>query len=324
MQCTVSSFENNVIKVNGDTKTISGCISPETIQFNGTISNIDVKNQDIQDLNYGAVQRISSNFRIDFSNTNIRSIRAGAFLDLPQLAGITVVGNELFWINENAFQDLPWLNRVDLSYNKITDVSPRAFNNLPNLYNVSFYGNRLGHFDQSWFYKTPDLGILSLAYNRLRRIPQDAFTHLPAIRALWLNSNEIQFIEKYAFKGLRDLEDLDLSRNKLKSFAFNFYAPSSLHKVYIENNNITYISDEVLDVIRSALMLLTIDDNPLQCACLDKVMEWSDAFNIRVPQKELQGSSPICTVPKTNPNQCLERSDDDFQKGFWVGFERAR
>ncbi|XP_031350591.1 carboxypeptidase N subunit 2-like [Photinus pyralis] len=324
MQCTVPSFENNIIKVNGDSIKISGCISPDTIPFEGTISTITAKNQDIKNLNYGAVQGISSPFRIDFFNTSIEIIREGAFLDLPQLHRIFLVGNEIFWISENAFQDLQSLTEVYLDYNKITDVSPRAFNNLPDLVTVSIFGNQLEHFEQAWFYRTPALQFLSLGQNRLRKIPRGAFTNLPAIRELWFIRNEIEFVDKDAFKGLGNLITLNLAENKLKSFEFNFAIPVKFMRVIIDNNNITYISDKILDVIRPKLSVLTIADNPLQCACLDKIIQWSNAYNINVPQREFQQAGAVCIIPKTKPSQCLERSDDDFQKGFWVSFARER
>ncbi|XP_031350581.1 leucine-rich repeat-containing G-protein coupled receptor 6-like [Photinus pyralis] len=324
IQCVVPSFKNNIIEVNFQNQTISGCISPDTIGFEGTISEIEVKNQDIQDLNYGAVQRISSKFRIDFVSTNIDIIRAGAFLDLPKVNVISFMSNELSWISENAFQDLPSLNLLYLNYNKIADVSPRAFNNLPNLQTVTFIGNNLENFDQSWFYKTPRLLSLRLEQNRLRNIPRSAFINLPSIGYLWINTNEIEFVDKEAFKGLRNLQLLDLSENKLRRFNFNFYTPSKLMDLSINNNNITYISDEMLDIIRTKLLVLEVTDNPLQCACLDKIIQWSDAFNISIPQRKLPESGVVCTVPKTKPSQCLERSDDDFHKGFWVSFPRER
>ncbi|KAB0795542.1 hypothetical protein PPYR_09668 [Photinus pyralis] len=324
MQCTLPSFKNNIVKVDGESRTISGCISPDTIRAEGKISYILAENQDIQDLNYGAVQGISSSFRIDFLNTSIEIIRQGAFLDLPQLIRITLWDNELSWISENAFQDLPLLNEVHLDHNKITDVLPRAFSNLPNLDSVSFFGNQLENFDQSWFFNTPALQALKLGQNRLRKIPRGAFINLPSIKELGFARNELEFVDKDAFKGLRNLKFLNMAGNKLKSFDFNFHTPSKLMSVVIENNNITYISDEILDVIRPKLSKFTIADNPLQCACLDKIVKWSDAFDITLPQRELQQSGSVCIYPKTKPDQCLERGDDDLQDEFWVSFERER
>ncbi|KAB0795509.1 hypothetical protein PPYR_12354 [Photinus pyralis] len=324
IQCEVPSFKNNIIVANGDTPTtISGCISPDTIGFT-SIFRISAENQAIQDLNHGAVQGISSKFEIDFHNTSVEIIREGAFLDLPQLIRIYFMENELFWISESAFRNLPLLTEVHLEHNKITDVSPRAFNNLPNLTTVSLERNKLENCDQSWFYKTPVLQSLNLGENRLRKIPRAAFINLPSIQRLYLDLNQIEIVDKNAFMGLRNLKRLDLSDNKLKSFEFNFYAPSKLTFVSINNNNITYISDEVLDVIRPQLSELIIVDNPLQCACLEKIIKWSDTFNISVPQWEFEQSGAVCTVPKRKPSQCLERGDDDFEEGFWVSFVRER
>ncbi|KAB0802105.1 hypothetical protein PPYR_04291 [Photinus pyralis] len=325
MQCTLTSFKNNTIEINGVNETISGCISPDTIGFKGEISRIYIKDQNIRDLNYGAVQGISSKFAIDFFDAGIEIIREGAFLHLPRLSWIFFWFNKIFWISENSFQDLPSLEGVHLVGNNFTDMSPRAFNNLPKLTTLYLVDNKLENFNSSWFYKTPAVHLIMLGQNRLRKIQRGAFINLPAIEALDLNRNLIEFIHKDAFIGLRNLWHLNLAENKLKSFDCNFYAPTKLKEVDIRNNNITYISDEVLDVIRPQLSKLIVTDNPLQCACLDKIVQWSDAFNISVPQKkELQQSGAVCVFPKTKPSQCLERGDDDFQEGFWVSFVRER
>ncbi|XP_031351530.1 leucine-rich repeat-containing protein 15-like [Photinus pyralis] len=325
LQCTVPTFEKNRIYVNGhhgvDTQIISGCISPDTIRFKG-ITEITVDKQNIPDLNYGAVQGISTKFRISFVNTSIEIIREGAFLNLPKLERIYFRDNDLFWIGENAFQDLPSLTAVIMNFNKITELSPRAFSNLPHLTEVSFHKNNLENFDQSWFYKTPLLRFLTVSHNRLRKITRGAFITLPAIEKIYFGNNEIEFVDKDAFKGLRHLESLNLGQNKLKKFDFNFYTPSKLRDVYFQYNNITYISDEMLDVLGPTLLSLYISGNPLQCACLDKIIQWSDALEISVPQLKSpqSGAGAVCTLPKTKPSQCLERRDYDFQEGFSVGF----
>ncbi|XP_031351637.1 insulin-like growth factor-binding protein complex acid labile subunit [Photinus pyralis] len=322
VQCQVPSFDYNMMEVNGESQEINGCISPDKILYKGEISNIKVKHQNIQNLNYGAVQKISSRFFIDFVNTSIAIIREGAFLDLPQLHLINFEGNDLSWISENAFKDLPSLTEIYLDHNKIQDISPRAFNNLPELAKASLRGNTLASFDQSWFYKTPDLQFLNLGQNRLRNIQRGAFIKLPSLTRLWLDKNQIQFVDKDALKGLKNLKYLSLTENKLKNFDFNFYAPSKSISVSTNHNNITYISDEMLNVIGSKFLYLLITGNPLQCACLDKLIQLSDTFNIHVPQLKFTQSGAVCTIPKTKPNQCLERRDDDFQEGFWISFKR--
>ncbi|KAB0795514.1 hypothetical protein PPYR_12353 [Photinus pyralis] len=199
-------------------------------------------------------------------------------------------------------------SKIEINFRNTSIVIIRegAFLDLPQLY---LYKNQLENYDQFWFYKTPVLQSINLGQNRLRKIRGGAFINLPSIEYLWLYDNEIEFVDKDAFKGLTNLSILQLSGNKLKCFDFNFYASSKLVAVSVNNNNITYISYETLDVIRRKLKILEVEDNPLQCACLDK-------------RKCPKLGAAVCTFPKTKPSQCLERSDDDFQEGFWVSFAR--
>lgn len=319
LQCITPTFRNTTIKVNYDHKVMTGCISPETLQFEGEIRNVSAGNQDIVDLNRGAVQNIPSRFSIYFRNNNIEIIREEAFLNLSQIFLINLADNKISWISANSFKDLPSLERVSLDRNEISVISPGAFNNLPKLRVVYLTRNKLASFDQDWFVRTPKLLFLSLAWNRLRRIPKAALINLPSIKHLSFEKNQIDFIDKDAFQGLNNLTIAIFSENKLKSFDFNIRPPSKLTHIGIGFNNITFLSDEMLERIRPRLKLFSVTGNPWQCACFDKLISWGITNNVSVSFKCTQYES-VCVYPKTNPGVCIERGVHDFHIGYWKNF----
>lgn len=322
LQCPISTFDNTVIKVNNARETITGCISPETITFKGHITAISINNQDnILDLNYGAVQNISSNFRLDLRNNRIEFIREGAFLNLPGLYYINLRYNEITWIAKNSFKDLPSLGELLLSDNKITVVWQQAFTNLPKLMYIAFTGNKLDRFDQDWFSGTPNVERLYFGYNQLREITRGAFINLPNLKFLLFAQNLIEYIDPDAFKGLRNLEKVTFEDNRLRSIELNLHTPSKLAELYIMFNNITYISDRMLQTLQPSLKSFEVYRNPWQCSCLDKIVTWGLKNNISVNagwfRPELKATA-VCVLPTTFSQECLDRSDEEYEKGFWA------
>ncbi|KAB0793855.1 hypothetical protein PPYR_13475 [Photinus pyralis] len=319
-----STFDNTLVEVNGKSETISGCISPDTLKFKGVISNISCSNQNVLDLNEGALQNILSKFEVTLSGNNIELIREGAFINLPELYLIDLHNNKLSLIVEGSFKDLPSLNKLGLHTNQIKEVLPRAFNNLPKLSSVVLSENKLENFDQIWFYRTPALTAIDLSSNSLRDIKQRAFFNLPSIKDLAFANNQIEFIDKDAFQGLRNMRWLNLDRNRLKTLKINIHPPSKIEMLNIEFNNMTYISNGMLEALRPKLRLIAISGNPWQCPCYERISEWafksSGRFILDLAPPD--AAEVVCVYAKTpNFDLCVERSDDEFQEGFSKHFE---
>lgn len=316
-QCSSPSFDKTIVTVEAGTNTqvlIIDCISPETLKYEGELTKLSVSDQNIPDLNRGAVRGIQDSFVIEFKHNNIEIIREEAFLDLPNVTLIDLSENKIHWIGENAFFNLPSLNKVNLRSNSVTILS-RAFNGLPKLTEVDISDNNLESFDQGWFYRTPALWWLWFRDNRLRKIPKAAFINLPNIRQLHFENNQIDEIDPDAFKGLRNLERIYFASNKLKSFEINFSTPSKLMYMGIQFNNITYLSDRMLEIIKPNLLKFWITSNPWQCGCFDKLIDWGIKNNIQIAFMCVQLES-VCVYPKTRTMECVERTDDDFYSDY--------
>ncbi|KAK5640773.1 hypothetical protein RI129_009320 [Pyrocoelia pectoralis] len=318
LQCTTPTFENTIVSVNDNEETINGCISPDILKFKGEINKISAINQHILDLNEGAVQNIPTKLEIVFTANNIEIIKEDAFFNLTGLERIDLSENKINWVSENSFTNLPSLTQVNLRSNAV-GMTPRAFNNLPELSEVNFSENNLESFDQNWFYRTPKLRWLWFRNNRLRSIPKAAFIKLPSIVQLHFETNQIEHIDKDAFKGLRNLQRIYFAQNRLKNFEINFHTPSKLVYMGVQFNNITYISDKVLESIQPNLLKFWVTGNPWQCACFDNLINWGIKNRIEIAFMCVQHES-VCVYPKTNSTECIERSDDDFYNEFWKNF----
>lgn len=317
MQCSTPTFYNNIIRVNTATEIfISGCMSPETLQFEDNITEIAVSDENIFDLNEGAVQNISADeLVIYFHHNTIEIIRRNAFLNLPGLVRVDMGRNKIRRIYENSFKDLPSLKLVGLYDNEIVDFWPRSFNNLPMLEEVVLSGNYLDIFDQAWFHKTPKLRKIHFGENIMCDIPKLAFVNIPSIEFLDFHANQIEYVDKDAFKGLINLETLLLNDNNIKSFDFNMPTPSRLTFVNIDFNNLTYISDDMLERMRPTIKRFEMNGNPWMCSCYDKLRSWGQNATVGDGKANF-----TCINPKMNPSECVQRGDDDFEKGFWTQF----
>ncbi|XP_031332985.1 leucine-rich repeat-containing G-protein coupled receptor 6-like [Photinus pyralis] len=318
--CSTPSFNNNVVNVNKIIKErINGCISPETLKFKGKIEDITITFQNLPDLNGGAIRDISSKFNITLHDNNIGSIKSEAFFNLSGLVGVNLYTNKIKLVSTNSLTNLPSLTSISLSWDNEVTISPSAFSNLPQLAQVMLDFNNLDTFEQDWFDKTPKLRELHMIGNHLRTIPKAAFTNLQSINLLNFQGNKIESIDKDAFMGLRNLNKLILKQNKLKSFDIDFHTHLKLTYLAIDYNNITFIPDKVLDTIQSHLLTIHIVGNPWQCGCFHKLISWG-AKNAITTFSQCPNQELVCVYPKTNPNECIERSDDDFYSEAWTPF----
>ncbi|XP_031357202.1 phospholipase A2 inhibitor-like [Photinus pyralis] len=323
LQCSTPSFDNALVNVNEKYVNVTGCISPASLNYAGEITYLHLAEQNVPDLNRGAIRNVSSKFYLSLPRNGIEILREEAFLNLPGVADIDLNGNRIQWIVENSFRDLPSLVRVSLHSNEVSEISPRALCDLPKLEEVIFTNNRLETFNQAWFYRTPRLKVLKFQENFLRSVPKGCFFNLPSITQIHFGHNQIEFVDKDAFRGLRRLETLSLFDNRLKNFEVVFHTPSKLMDISLAWNNLTYISDQMLETLRPIDLVLTLTGNPWQCACFDKVMNWKMKNNKTLVFEwfHFREDGVVCIYPKTNSDQCIQRSDDDFQKEYWIPFK---
>ncbi|XP_013196281.1 toll-like receptor 7 [Amyelois transitella] len=175
------------------------------------------------------------------------SLKARYFSRVAGLSELTVSNCKLLNVPDNTFQDLNKLKRLKLrsknfewSNTKNLELSLNSFNGLTKLES------------------------LDLAQNNIKFIPSGVFCPLGNLTTLNLTQNRIRTVGQLGFGqgcGL-SLNSLDLSRNEIKTLPeeSELLKLRSLSHLYLQHNNISDISSEVLNL---NIRVLNISHNRL-------------------------------------------------------------
>lgn len=258
---------------------------------------------------------LGNNVAISIENQRIPKVFAFSFVDLPHLAYLQLVSNEMAHIEQGAFQKLPSLYLLDLSKNKLTrlqdgvlnhlsisdlilshnrieDADVNAFDHLPHLRYLDISRNNLKRVNANWFKNTPKLVEVRLDFNHIVELPERAFQNLktlpqehyysakyPTIR---ITNNRISSVHPNAFGGLEEIWQLRLDHNNITVIGNDVFGNVyKVHHLNISYNQITCLSDAVLQRIKRTVAL-DIAGNNMRNDCVKKVLEWSKETDIQV------------------------------------------
>ncbi|KAB0794055.1 hypothetical protein PPYR_13675 [Photinus pyralis] len=322
--CEETSFPNIPVWVKEESgerfQTVQGCITSTQLHYN-ILKKIRVSRQRFTSLKRGAVANISANFSLQFiHNPNLTTVMGEAFLNIPCVLEIDLSDNMINWIESNVFDNMLYLEAIDLSKNQLEVLMHHTFHHLPNLTIIDLSDNKFEHFNQYWFYNASKLEIIFASNNRISSLPRASFITLPSLQGIDLENNQIFYIHKLAFQGLETLRELYLGKNKLTNLQVDFSPTPNLRFLGVNENQITYISDQTLTQLQSALRMLWIHFNPWQCSCIEKVLNWGATYNISVSFK-CSNSDLFCVVPKTFQDECTDLRREDFYSDCFSQFQ---
>ncbi|XP_014668562.1 PREDICTED: leucine-rich repeat neuronal protein 1-like [Priapulus caudatus] len=148
----------------------------------------------VLDLNYGAV----------------RSVKAGAFSTLRQLAFVGLCDNRL---SQKALDEL--VSELPLGVaellvggNDLGEVKERQFSRLANLETLDLHRNALVSLPACAFCGLDELSAIYLQGNEFRRVPSAALQSTKRLRLLNLSHNPLCRIDAVDFAGLRRMQSL--------------------------------------------------------------------------------------------------------------------
>lgn len=248
-------------------------------------------------------------------NQQIPRLYAGSFLNLPHLAYLEIIANNITDVEPGSFQKLPNLYLLDLSKNKLKNLQKGVFNDLPisglilsrneiheidveafddltNLRYLDVSGNKLKHIKGDWFQNTPKLVEVRLDYNQISELPQRAFRNLrtqprehyysakyPTIN---LSNNHLTKIHPDAFGGIEEIWQLRLDRNGIAAVKSDmFESVYKVHHLNVSYNQIKCFSSGLLQKLRRTVTL-DITGNQFSKDCVGRIVEWSKQNDVDV------------------------------------------
>ncbi|XP_077983650.1 uncharacterized protein LOC144438487 [Glandiceps talaboti] len=113
------------------------------------------------------------------------------------------------------------------------------------------------------------LKLLDLSNNKIERIQNGAFAALQNLERLYLERNQINWLDKDVLKGLPRLRHLYLDHNKISFLPSGLFSGLPyLQELRLDGNELRDLPKHTADELSTtALRLITLDHNPLQCSC---------------------------------------------------------
>lgn len=171
------------------------------------------------------------------------------------------------------------LKTLVLSENFVEYVDPQVFRSVPSLQYLDIARNRFGDASSDGFVKSildilQKLEFLSMSDNGIYDLPENTFSQCKTLRVLDLSLNQLATV---AFKtdGMTSLTKLDLSENKI-----TFLDANSLQRL----DNLLSHQGSVLE---SRKVEINLEDNPFLCSCeATHFLKWLTTLN----------ESLVCTI----------------------------
>ncbi|KAI1234841.1 hypothetical protein IHE44_0003224 [Lamprotornis superbus] len=175
-------------------------------------------------------------------NSRLTYLHANTFRGLLNLISLDLSHCNIFEIHPLLFSHLPSLERLDLASNNMRYV-PQAFKNLSNLTRLSLEGNHIEAIGRDSLKDLETLYDLNLRKNRIWIIQNGAFTKLLRLGMLNLGHNFITDLSNQLFEGLIQLKTMHLEANRITAVDCTFRQLLNLRNLYLNNNQISSISD---------------------------------------------------------------------------------
>ncbi|KAF5282509.1 hypothetical protein FQA39_LY04916 [Lamprigera yunnana] len=321
--CNIKNFNVIAITQKGDNYkvTVNSCIE-QRLFGNDKIRGLYAKDQRLNNLSGGSIDNMNELEAISFHNCSIETLERGAFNDVPQLSNIFLMQSFIKEVRYGVFNNVPSLTKLRLNNNRIETVEDNAFSNIRRLKKVYMGHNKLKIWNKEWFVNSSSIEKINFEFNFVAKIQSLAFEYLPKISSINFNYNNIAVIEPNAFLGIRHLNYLGLRYNKITALESNIVPKHlSVNSLFIDANKLNYIPEKMLQKL--TIKNLTIDGNPWNCPCLEKIGSWLNSTNGKVKSsKHCRNSNVLqCIHLDLLNSKCVEVVDAEMTSVFVNAFK---
>uniref|UniRef100_A0A663EX37 LRRCT domain-containing protein n=1 Tax=Aquila chrysaetos chrysaetos TaxID=223781 RepID=A0A663EX37_AQUCH len=215
----------------------------------------------------------ASTVSLNLSNNYLRILTTNTFRNLTFLHSLWLDGNNLTFLSPGTFHSLSKLRELHLSRNsRLTylhantfrgllnlislDLS-HSFRNLSSLMRLSLEGNHI---------ELLRLGMLNLGHNFIADLPNQLFDGLIQLKTMHLEANRITAVD-CTFRHLLNLRNLYLNNNQISSIsdsAFSYL--NKLHFLHLSKNNLSSLPIRLLAELPK-LKYVFLSHNPWKCNC---------------------------------------------------------
>ncbi|KAG5872818.1 hypothetical protein JTB14_025272 [Gonioctena quinquepunctata] len=132
-------------------------------------------------------------------------------------------------------------------------------------YHIRFFKSSIPTFAIYSFGTRPNYVVdIKLDNTNISKILPGAFNGLNYLNCLDLSRNNIGFLQYGIFNGLQRLYILNLAYNQIKSIFDNAFDNVPLKKIYLGNNLISFLDDNLFSSQKNTLILMNLSNNNLR------------------------------------------------------------
>ncbi|XP_059614000.1 chaoptin-like [Phlebotomus argentipes] len=183
--------------------------------------------------------------------------------------------------------------------------------------------------------KDLEFSYINLSRNKIQKIGRTDLSRLSRVVKLILDTNDILTIENGAFDQMVEMKYLDLSNNLIFKLPLELLEKNiNLKILLLSGNNMAFFripgwqkdTGKIMPInsTLNTLRLLHIQNNPLQCGCVDVIRSWAKNNNIllRIHDENVKnGVKPACIV---NDGGCSINVRKIYVKDYWHIFNDKR
>lgn len=246
----------------------------EILSFKGTSLNTGLLSESIRSIEILSYEKDEE--QIEFIE-HFKQLTAVAIIDsgqrqmpvfrfLPNVKNIFIRRHNFDYIKNDTLRAVPVVD-LDLSLNNISRIDDLTFG--PKVRELTMKCNNLKTFDNRWFQNLSSLAKIDLSGNQITVLKQDSFKAFSFLESIELNFNNMKNIGTGALGNRNHFSWLDISQNKLEVLPSNIFKSGNLsfRRFWLADNELTDLSDELLDRIVNVSYSINIDGNPWKCAC---------------------------------------------------------
>ncbi|XP_026875264.2 toll-like receptor 21 [Electrophorus electricus] len=229
---------------------------------------------------------------LSYRYNRILYISAFAFIHAPKITTLLLNINIIAYMDKKALSGLRDLVTLRLDNNLLSDLYAESFEDLHSLKTLNLRNNRIAVIFNNTFHSLGNLTILDLGGNKIAQLMPQAFNGLDSLANLYLDRNRLEAIDDQQLGRLhRTLQVLDLCGNSICYYTKQPYSPfvnltklidlkldgqlpygisilpsaffrglTSLTRLYLSNNHISYFNADIFDDLKS-LTFLTLDNS---------------------------------------------------------------
>lgn len=220
--------------------------------------------------------RMDSLETLDVSSNQIQEIPSLQLFKMNNLKDLNLSFNFISDVPEKSFSGLFSLQRLNLANNQIQAIHPNAFSQLFDLEYLDISSNKLKQVDPNLL-TIPSVKLKRLFWqnNLLEALPDNLFINTRKLIQLDLSNNKLKDLPEFALREMINLRVLHLAHNLIEHLSLRqFHQNRQLRVVFLHHNRLTHIDEfnrNTLGRIAKST-ILTIDNNPWQCACMDQMI----------------------------------------------------